>query len=1689
MLNTGTNRPAKKTLLAKLAFRRGPRLDFHVDKAGPELVAGWAWWPDRPGERIIIEILNGAQVLATVEASQFRDDLMKAGKGDGAHGFSVALPEPGATGRLSLRCKGLRRPFWQAPRVAAGKVQFHIDSKTPGRITGWAWMPKRPSERVRIEAVADGRVVAAAMANGYREDLKQAGKGDGAHAFDMHLPEDVAKTPPARLSLRLAGANVPFHIFPQEAAAALDFHVDTMDDEAIVGWIWAPSTPEKRLPLELVEDDVVLAETVADIYRQDLADAGKAGGSCMFRFAIPAALRDGRTHSIELRCKGGVKPFHVVESRSFAKVRCELSLLTPLAVDGSAWLPHDAGRSVDIEILLGGKVVYKGATDALHAFSWRAAPTEIASLTKSDGTEAGKNGPVTVRVAVSANGQPAGSAQVPLHIAADGSLAVAVKEVSDHRITGRGLLLKAASGACGVWIGERKVADSAAGPAFSFDTHVPTLKLADGTHKVRIGAADADGKVGSVAFSRDLSFRRFDLALDVVDDRIAGVVTDRWQANRETAVEIVIDDKPVAIEVARGLPDDEAGIGRFSVGISARWRDGLLHRVEARIVGYAQRWPERPILFRAGEPKTNVLARVEQVDGAVCGWVMLPWDREAVADVSLIVDSKVVETRAASDPHPQLTAESFPTDAHGFRFERRLAPGSTIQVRASYQGRVLLEQALKLTRGAFRLEDAGHSRSGACFVLPDPFDNAQSREEARTVLLAASAAARAGVAPLTIVSCSHRASLRGKSGDLESLVVDLVGRDNAGLLATAAFVPLPPAVLPSTAGGAHERAYALDLWARANSFSLIAGTSRSGILAYCATSRRQGLLPTATQVVMLADTFAVQDLLDRDQLLERPELLMEEALEKAALAAATRVLVPSARVLDICTELEPSVVERARVVPDEIGTAASAAGVPGETSGRRWLIFAAPLRTRSGLVQMCDALDRLMRRPGLDPDTLGVVFVGTEDWLRGRRAGAYLRERARKWRFDLRVHLDLTLDSFVGLLGAYAKSGLSVRLPAVEGTVWEAAAVSAGLAAADLSAVRSGNATDLADALEAALGGSQPLLPAGIVVGDMGAALAAEIGSAVTQTAPAARATARPCVSVCISHFNRTSLLRQALASVLACGYPELEIIVVDDGSTVPGIAGELAAIEAELAAVNGKVVRQPNSYLGAARNTAVRNSTGELIVFMDDDNLAHPGMIDAFVDAHLATGADIVTSRFAIFDDTDSIEPSRDIPREIGVPLIPDLAVGVLSNCFGDANMLITRAAFEKIGGFTEDFGRGHEDWELFARASTLGLRHELLNRAHFWYRVAAQSMLRGRESALVDFQRNIRAYAHELPHGIHRILMLAQGLTQRWDQPPVDPHLPARSGLPVAGRIAYGRVAVIMRTKDRPILLQRALDSVLSQTYTDWALVVVNDGGDPEPVRKLVEARRAAFQGRVLVINNPVSTGMENASNAGVSNSASEFLVVHDDDDAWDPKFLERCVNHLDTSSTDVGGVVTHATVVIEDIEGEQIIERQRFLFKNMEALELTQLSVENQFPPISFMFRRVVMETVGLFDGELPVLGDWDFHLRTAQRFRIDVLREPLAFYHHRSANTTSEYGNTVVAQKDVHRIQRALYINRHVREGMGQDGGGGQMLYMGEMHREVTNQLKQMQQHMHWLEKMLNDRAEHMKYLESLITKHH
>lgn len=251
-----------------------------------------------------------------------------------------------------------------------------------------------------------------------------------------------------------------------------------------------------------------------------------------------------------------------------------------------------------------------------------------------------------------------------------------------------------------------------------------------------------------------------------------------------------------------------------------------------------------------------------------------------------------------------------------------------------------------------------------------------------------------------------------------------------------------------------------------------------------------------------------------------------------------------------------------------------------------------------------------------------------------------------------------------------------------------------------------------------------------------------------------------------------------------------------------------------------------------------------------------------------------------------------------------------------------------------------------------------------------------------------------------------------------------------------ALALVAVITRTKNRPLLLRRAFRSVASQTMKDFQWVVVNDGGEAEDVEEVArEAERSGIS--VLVVHNTMSLGMEAASNIGISSSESVYVAIHDDDDSWSPDFLSETLSFLQGYQPDgaVRGVVSLTTRIDEIItDNGDIKEIRRSSYKaDLKHIALEEIaSLDHNPPPISFLFYRDVLNVIGHFDEVLPVLGDWDFYLRFLRKYDIVVLQRELANYHIRPLLGGGDYGNTIVASLSQHREWQTYIINKYLLE---------------------------------------------------------
>jgi len=270
---------------------------------------------------------------------------------------------------------------------------------------------------------------------------------------------------------------------------------------------------------------------------------------------------------------------------------------------------------------------------------------------------------------------------------------------------------------------------------------------------------------------------------------------------------------------------------------------------------------------------------------------------------------------------------------------------------------------------------------------------------------------------------------------------------------------------------------------------------------------------------------------------------------------------------------------------------------------------------------------------------------------------------------------------------------------------------------------------------------------------------------------------------------------------------------------------------------------------------------------------------------------------------------------------------------------------------------------------------------------------------------------------------------------------------------------IAIITRTVDRPVLLERALMSILGQTFTGWHWVVVDSGKD-DSVLGLIHAHASRLQGRVthLRFENP-RPGMRGIPlNAGIRASHSNLITLLDD--TWEPEFLARMVAALETRPHPNARGVVCQTRCIEETTVEEGLQRLRTYDLNADLFNLTlgNLAVMNRFCTHAFLYERAALDTVGLYPEDYPVLEDWHFNLRFLQQHEILVLPEILTNYHFRPADNTSSQANSQTAGRSDHKFHEARLINEALRgDLLAGKSGIGSLLAQAAISREIFDTL--------------------------------
>ncbi|MCX5806896.1 MAG: glycosyltransferase family 2 protein [Proteobacteria bacterium] len=187
----------------------------------------------------------------------------------------------------------------------------------------------------------------------------------------------------------------------------------------------------------------------------------------------------------------------------------------------------------------------------------------------------------------------------------------------------------------------------------------------------------------------------------------------------------------------------------------------------------------------------------------------------------------------------------------------------------------------------------------------------------------------------------------------------------------------------------------------------------------------------------------------------------------------------------------------------------------------------------------------------------------------------------------------------------------------------------------------------------------------------------------------------KPLVSIIVPVYNRIEYIGEAIESVLAQTYGNYEIVIIDDGSVVD-ISGVLSSFQDKI-----HYVVQGHKGLAVARNNGIHHSTGEYLVFLDDDDLLEPKKLEIQVDElEKRPDAGFVFSDAYYFDDRDpsnlSLNPASGRDKRSD-----DFAEAI----FFDPNVkfsavMFRRHCFDKAGFFDEYLAQ-HEDGDILLRVA----------------------------------------------------------------------------------------------------------------------------------------------------------------------------------------------------------------------------------------------------------------------------------------------------------------------------------------------------------------------------------------------------
>lgn len=513
-----------------------------------------------------------------------------------------------------------------------------------------------------------------------------------------------------------------------------------------------------------------------------------------------------------------------------------------------------------------------------------------------------------------------------------------------------------------------------------------------------------------------------------------------------------------------------------------------------------------------------------------------------------------------------------------------------------------------------------------------------------------------------------------------------------------------------------------------------------------------------------------------------------------------------------------------------------------------------------------------------------------------------------------------------------------------------------------------------------------------------------------------------PTISVAIPAYNYGNFLGTAIQSVLSQDLTDIELIIINNAST--DNTDEVVSQFLDDTRVR-YIINETN--IGGLPNLqkCYLCTQAPYILFLSADDFILPGALSKLFTAITSDATiDFVYARYMFVDRNDNIT-NDNINHPGWLPYahkgrLCELADLMQFDCYiSMPTVLFRRSVFERFGNFSASIRVS--DYEFFMRLAAGGCVSYFINENLAAFRHHGNQMSVGGDVVSSGSQVNdqltlLEMYVTENNYaklagcqpGIIRMLTSkieafnrcpernlegVAGMLQR-----IRAVMDRVSSLQVAVPDNFPMVSIIVPTFNRPEMLRCALQSILVQTYTNFEIIVVNDGG--EDIQELLGPLNT--RNNIVYLQHETTRERSAARNSGLKAARGKYIAYLDDDDRYYPDHLRVLVNFLESSRVKVA--YSDAYRAVETFENNTYVVKQRQLLYSS-AFDPNRLLVENLFPNLCIMHAKECTSTVGMFDETYQTHEDWEMWLRMSREYTFHHIPVITAEYSYRNDKTNT------------------------------------------------------------------------------------